>query len=173
MNGNQAEFFEKSIYVEKIRVNELIQRYELGKSTVYFRLNKLNIAPFRQDGKSYITGEQLQVMDELHTYLQNRGKIADFVAARIESCNSLPLNEETTTAQSPNEEVIESDETIPDQAVAETVAEKTLTQIYEATDTIAGQVQHRPIYEQPRAERIEEALNDFLFQKLLAISKSG
>lgn len=172
MNGNQAEFFEKSIYVEKIRVNELIQRYELGKSTVYFRLNKLNIAPFRQDGKSYITGEQLQVMDELHTYLQNRGKIADFVAARIESCNSLPPSEDAA-AQSPNEEVIESDETIPDQAVAETVAENTLTQIYEATDTIAGQVQHRPISEQPRAERIEEALNDFLSQKLLAISKSG
>ena len=99
---------------KKVQTNELLQRYALTKSAVYDRMYKLNIKSFQKDGKSYITGEQLQLMDALHAHINGGGKIASFVAARITRGEiTPPQSKAVASAQRASEAAIESDETIP------------------------------------------------------------
>ena len=69
----------------KFLKSDLVKRYGMSRTTTYDRLNALYIKPFKEGKLYYITDEQLRLMDELDTHLKNRGKIAKFVAARIES----------------------------------------------------------------------------------------
>ena len=83
------EIFEKNVIVEKKQnflVSELSSRYKRGKSNMYEKMAALGIEPFRKGRSSYITPEDLELMDELHVHLTEKGgEIKDFVQACIES----------------------------------------------------------------------------------------
>lgn len=83
MSENQEKILENDIY--KFLTADLTERYKVSVPSVYSRLKALNINPLKEGKTSYITAEQLKLMDELHAHLEAGGKVADFVAAHIES----------------------------------------------------------------------------------------
>ncbi len=68
--------------IDRFPVSQLEGRYDLARSAVYKRMEQLGIAPERVGKRSYITAEQLYLMDELHTFINQGGSAAEFVEAR-------------------------------------------------------------------------------------------
>ena len=68
---------------ENFLTSELQNKYEETKAGVSSRLKALQIEPYKQENRFYITTAQLQLMDDLHAYLQAGGKIDEFVQQRI------------------------------------------------------------------------------------------
>ena len=68
---------------ENFLTSELQNKYEVTKAVVSSRLKALQIEPYKQDNRFYITSAQLQLMDDLHAYLQAGGKIDEFVQQQI------------------------------------------------------------------------------------------
>lgn len=66
---------------QKFPTSKLQERYGTARSRIYSRLDALHIKPARQGkgNKTYITSDQLQLMDELHAHLKAGGKIDEFV----------------------------------------------------------------------------------------------
>lgn len=79
----------------KFPTNELHERYGIGRSVVYTRINALSIKPHRQGIKSYITDVQLQMMDDLNAHLKDGGRTDDFVRQCIAD-GSIVLSEPVT-----------------------------------------------------------------------------
>ena len=64
--------------IDRFPVGKLSSRYGLGKTAVYDRLSFLAIAPFRDGRRSYITGEDLDRLDNLHSHLATGGTLETF-----------------------------------------------------------------------------------------------
>lgn len=67
--------------IDPYPVSELFARYGKSRDVVYKRLNGLKIRPHKLDkgNQSYITLEELQLMDALHQHVQSGGELSDFV----------------------------------------------------------------------------------------------
>ncbi|MFZ4639102.1 MAG: hypothetical protein ACOYMP_01695 [Nodosilinea sp.] len=69
--------------IDRFPVSNLEGRYSLARSAVYKRMEQLGIGPQRVGKRAYITGQQLALMDDLHTFInQQGGSAAEFVEAR-------------------------------------------------------------------------------------------
>ncbi len=66
---------------EKFPTSKLQERYGITRSAIYSRLDALHIKPARQGkgNKTYITSDQLQLMDDLNAHMKGGGKIEEFV----------------------------------------------------------------------------------------------
>jgi len=64
--------------IDPYPVSELQSRYNIGKQAVYNRLDALKIKPEKQGNRSYITSEQLELLDDLHEHITAGGTMADF-----------------------------------------------------------------------------------------------
>lgn len=64
--------------IDRLPVNQLTERYNLVRSAVYTRLEALGIKPVRIGNKAYVTGEQLQLLDDLHEFINAGGTTAEF-----------------------------------------------------------------------------------------------
>lgn len=64
--------------IDRFPVGQLAQRYGLGKTAIYDRLAFLAIAPFRDGRLSYISGEDLDQLDNLHNHLAGGGTLETF-----------------------------------------------------------------------------------------------
>ena len=64
---------------ENFLTSQLPERYGIGKSRVYDRMNTLHIQTFKENGRAYISPSSLKLMDDLNTYLNaKQGEIKDF-----------------------------------------------------------------------------------------------
>ena len=70
--------------IDNYPVSELQNRYSLGKQAVYNRLDALEIKPFKERNRSYISADQVQMLDDLHEHIKAGGTMADFSVARKE-----------------------------------------------------------------------------------------
>jgi hypothetical protein len=68
--------------IDRIPVNQLMQRYDLVKSAVYKRLDDLGIKPQRVGNKSYVNAEQLRLLDDLHQFIKSGGTMPEFQEIR-------------------------------------------------------------------------------------------
>ncbi|MBF2086523.1 hypothetical protein [Thermoleptolyngbya sp. C42_A2020_037] len=68
--------------IDRIPVNQLMQRYGLVKSAVYKRLNDLGIDPQKVGNKSYVNAEQLRLLDDLHQFIKSGGTMPEFLESR-------------------------------------------------------------------------------------------
>lgn len=109
-----TENFEIDIY--RNLTSELPERYKVVRSVVYKRLEDLHIKPHRQGNRSYISDEQLQLMDDLHAHLKAEGKTEEFVQQRITSGEIVPVETEALVTQAQAHEVTTS----PPQSLATT-----------------------------------------------------
>ncbi|PZO34136.1 MAG: hypothetical protein DCF21_13940 [Leptolyngbya sp.] len=68
--------------IDRYPVNQLPDRYSLARSAVYKRMQDVRIVPEKVGQRSYITAQQLQLMDELHRFINQGGSAAEFIEAR-------------------------------------------------------------------------------------------
>jgi len=80
--------------LENFLTSELTQRYDLSKAVIYKRLKFLHIKPYRQENRSYINGEQLKLMDDLHAHLKAGGKKDEFIQQWMADSKILPQTDE-------------------------------------------------------------------------------
>ena len=65
--------------IDRFPVSELPSRYNIKRTALYERLKALDIKPIKQGNKSYVDGNQLQQLDELHAHVQRGGGMTDFL----------------------------------------------------------------------------------------------
>ena len=68
--------------IDRYPVKQLQDRYSLARSAVYKRMQDLGVVPEKVGQRSYITAQQLQLMDELHRFINQGGSAAEFIEAR-------------------------------------------------------------------------------------------
>jgi hypothetical protein len=66
--------------IDRFPVSDLPARYDIKRTALYERLKALDIKPIKQGNKSYVDGDQLQLLDDLHAHI-GRGHW-DFVGSR-------------------------------------------------------------------------------------------
>ena len=92
--------------IDRFPVSELRDRFNIGRTALYERMNTLSIKPVKQGTKSYVSGEQLQWMDELDFHLKSGGGLSDFKQSVQRTSGeqteqlSLPISREISPAQS-------------------------------------------------------------------------
>lgn len=64
--------------LDRLPVSQLKERYNIERSTVYSRFKTLNIKPERTLDNSYVSAEQLELLDKFNNHLKNGGTVADF-----------------------------------------------------------------------------------------------
>lgn len=81
--------------LDNFLTSKLAKRYNVSRSVVSERLKALNIKPYRQDNSSYITGDQLMLMDELDAHLKGGGETEEFVQQQTANGNiAMPETDE-------------------------------------------------------------------------------
>ena len=68
--------------IDRFPVSQLQSRYALARSAVYKRMQDLRIVPEKIGQRAYITAQQVQLMDELHRFINQGGSAAEFIESR-------------------------------------------------------------------------------------------
>ena len=69
--------------IDRLPVNQLPVRYSISKPALYARLNALEIQPLRFGRKSYVSAQQLQLLDSLDQYLKQKGATVEEFLEKI------------------------------------------------------------------------------------------
>lgn len=91
--------------LDRFPVSDLPERYGVGRTALYERMNTLSIKSQKQGTKSYISGEQLRGLDDLDLHLKVGGGLADFLqpVQRTTSEQTEQLSELDSQAISPSQ----------------------------------------------------------------------
>jgi len=73
------------IEIDNYPVSDLPSRFNLGKQATYNRMDSLKIKATKTGNRSYITADQLDLLDKLHDHLVNGGLFADFPFCPVET----------------------------------------------------------------------------------------
>ncbi|NBD32500.1 MAG: hypothetical protein GVY17_05915 [Cyanobacteria bacterium] len=84
--------------IDRFPVKSLMERYNITRSVLYNRFKGLGIVPTKFGRQSYVTGEELALLDQLHEYIQAGGYITGFI-------RKFKIDEETEAL--PSEQSIE------------------------------------------------------------------
>ena len=68
--------------IDRIPVNQLSARYNLARSAVYKRMSDLGIEREKIGNRAYVSGEQVVLLDELHSFIGVGGNVAEFIARK-------------------------------------------------------------------------------------------
>ncbi|MEL6490494.1 MAG: hypothetical protein AAFV85_19335 [Cyanobacteria bacterium J06634_6] len=68
--------------IDRIPVNQLSARYNLARSAVYKRMADLGIEREKVGNRAYVSGPQVALLDELHSFIGVGGNIAEFIARK-------------------------------------------------------------------------------------------
>ncbi len=68
--------------IDRIPVNQLSDRYNLARSAVYKRMADLGIEREKIGNRAYVSGDQVVLLDELHSFIGAGGNIAEFIARK-------------------------------------------------------------------------------------------
>jgi hypothetical protein len=72
--------------IDRFPVSDLPERYSIGRTALYERLGVLAIKPEKQGNKSYVSGQQLQALDDLDAHIKRGGILSDF-GGRVQRTN--------------------------------------------------------------------------------------
>lgn len=64
--------------IDRFPVSDLPDRYSIGRTALYERMGVLAIKPEKQGNKSYVSGHQLQALDDLDAHVKRGGVLSDF-----------------------------------------------------------------------------------------------
>jgi hypothetical protein len=67
-----------NIEIDRFPVSDLPDRYSIGRTALYERMGVLAIKPEKQGNKSYLSGQQLQALDDLDAHVKRGGVLSDF-----------------------------------------------------------------------------------------------
>lgn len=65
--------------IDRFPVKDLPNRYNINRSVLYTRLQKLDIQTTKVGNKSYVDGESLKLLDDLDQHLKNGGTTTEFI----------------------------------------------------------------------------------------------
>jgi hypothetical protein len=65
--------------MDEFPVNQLEQRYQICRSGIYRRMKNLGIKPYRIGLKAYIDSKELNLLDELHQWIQDKRTTPEFL----------------------------------------------------------------------------------------------
>jgi len=65
--------------IDRFPVKSLMERYNITRSVLYNRFKGLGIVPTKFGRQSYVTGDELALLDQLHDYVQAGGYITGFI----------------------------------------------------------------------------------------------
>jgi hypothetical protein len=65
--------------VDLIPLSQLPSRYGIARSNLYNRLKDLQIEPLKEGRKAFVNSTQLQLLDRLHSHLQQGGVTSEFL----------------------------------------------------------------------------------------------
>lgn len=65
--------------IDRFPVSDLPDRYDIKRTALYERFKALDIKPIKQGNKSYVDGDQLQQLDDLHAHIGRGGGLTDFL----------------------------------------------------------------------------------------------
>ncbi|NBD18872.1 MAG: hypothetical protein GVY04_22875 [Cyanobacteria bacterium] len=82
--------------IDRFPVKSLMERYNITRSVLYNRFKGLGIIPTKFGRQSYVTGEELALLDQLHEYIQAGGYITGFI-------QEYKIDEETESLRSEEE----------------------------------------------------------------------
>jgi len=68
--------------IDRIPVNQLSARYNLARSAVYKRMADLGIEREKIGNRAYVNAEQVALLDELHSFINVGGNVAEFIARK-------------------------------------------------------------------------------------------
>jgi hypothetical protein len=68
--------------IDRLPVSQLTDRYNLVRSAVYSRLDALGIKTERVGNKAYVNAQQIQLLDDLHAFINAGGTTAEFCESR-------------------------------------------------------------------------------------------
>jgi len=68
--------------IDRIPVNQLSARYNLARSAVYKRMADLGIEREKIGNRAYVSAEQVALLDELHSFINVGGNVAEFIARK-------------------------------------------------------------------------------------------
>lgn len=91
-----------NIEIDRFPVSDLPERYGVGRTALYERMNTLSIKSQKQGTKSYISGEQLRDLDDLDLHLKSGGGLADFLKP-VQRTTSEQVSEVASQAISPSQ----------------------------------------------------------------------
>jgi len=82
--------------IDRYPVKSLMERYNITRSVLYNRFKGLGIVPTKFGRQSYVTGEELKLLDQLHEFVQAGGYITEFVKSYLPQpqVESLPPEQE-------------------------------------------------------------------------------
>lgn len=83
--------------VDRIPVNQLSDRYNLARSAVYKRMADLGIEREKIGNRAYVNADQVKLLDELHSFIQVGGNIAEFIVRK--GLNTESEEEEPASAE--------------------------------------------------------------------------
>jgi hypothetical protein len=93
--------------IDRYPVKELPGRYSINRSVLYSRLKALNIQPHSSGKQSFVTGEELHLLDKLHEHLKRGGITSEFLAqqtATRQQQDNMPDIYQTKQSIFPNKE---------------------------------------------------------------------
>ena len=64
--------------LDRVPVAQLPDKYGIVKSVIYDWINRLGIKPTKIGNKSYVSGEQLELLDQLDAHMKAGGSMAHF-----------------------------------------------------------------------------------------------
>ncbi len=66
------------IEIDRFPVADLPSRYGIKSAALYKRFKAADVTPTKSSRKSFLSGSQLKVMDDLHKHLERSGGLSDF-----------------------------------------------------------------------------------------------
>lgn len=158
----------------QFQASKLQERYGVVKSVIYSRLYALGIKPQRRGHKSYISAEQLQLMDDLDAHLKAEGGTDEFVKQYIESgrINPAPAGEIVTQMiDATPQTVSKNSQAAP--ADAEEVVEHLLTQKDAGVNALDLQETHERAQYRAAAKVMGEETLTLLYEATEAFTIPG
>ena len=110
--------------IDRFPVSDLRDRYQIGRTALYERMNTLAIKPAKHGTKSYLSGEQLRRMDDLELHLKSGGGLADFAKPVQQT-----FTEQTEQLQTQNPQAISPAQSSAMGVVIEGIVQSVFTRI--------------------------------------------
>ena len=108
---------------ENFLTSDLPDRYGISKSVIYDRLKALHIKPYKQGNRSYISGVELALMDELDAHLTGtNNEMESFVSEQIANGRiTIAVEQTELVVVRPEAEVVKAQQLPPEVLAAEEI----------------------------------------------------
>lgn len=81
-------------------VDQLSEKFGVGKTTIYARFNKLDVQPYKENGQYHFSSSDLDEMDKLHSWIAEGNTIESFpLKGALVQSESAAIEQEQETIQ--------------------------------------------------------------------------